>query len=186
MTGPWQGLTLAENKLWQLNTEDPEVLSWSVVESSGNTPSARAGHGFLALGSKIFLHGGDVHTHGVTTVNDMHQFSTTTNAWVQVEASGDPPSGRYFHGFGFLSDDIFVHGGLANDSSPVDPRVVKYGASLYCIEQCKAGTFHANTATGSTACLSCPAGKFSDDWGRTTCQECPSGIGSAIQSSSCT
>jgi len=159
---------------------------WSGVQVSGSAPSARAGHGFSALGSKIFVQGGNIHSGGINLVNDMYQFATDTNVWQQVDSLGDPPTGRYFHGFGAVDDMLLVHGGLAQDLSWVDARVVKYGASMECIEDCVPGTFNLLTSTGSALCLSCPAGKFSDDFGSRKCDTCPPGLDSAIASANCT
>lgn len=164
---------------------------WSGVQTSGTAPSARAGHGFSALGSKIFVHGGNIHRDGINLVNDMYQFATDTNVWQQVDSGdppGDPPTGRYFHGFGSVDDLLLVHGGLAQDLSWVDARVIKYGPSMECIETCVPGTFKLLTSTGSLSdlCLSCPAGKFSAEFGSRKCDTCPAGVDSAIASASCT
>ena len=156
------------------------------MDASGAGPSARAGHGFSALGTNIFVHGGDTHSDGINLVDDTYQFSTDTKVWQNVHPSGDPPLSRYFHGFSAIEDVFLVHGGLAQDLKWVDAKVVKYGASMFCVEQCVPGTFVTFTSTGSTTCLSCPAGKFSDELGSRACDSCAPGIHSAIASTNCT
>jgi len=165
---------------------DTDSAVWSIVDVSGTGPSARAGHGFSAIGTTIFVHGGDTHSNGINLVDDMYQFSTDTRVWQKVDASGDPPVSRYFHGFSAIEDVLLVHGGLAQELKWVDAKVVKYGASMYCVEQCFPGTFVSFTSTGSTTCLSCPAGKFSEELGSQACDSCPPGIDSAMASVNCT
>jgi len=158
---------------------------WSNVQAEG-APSARAGHGFVVLGDKLFVHGGMAMVNGAhSAVDDLYQFLIDDNRWQQIQAAGEAPLPRYFHAIGGFDATLIVHGGLASETSVVDRKVVKYGKSLACLPLCKPGSFSVTLATGATTCMFCPAGKFSTALGVSKCDVCPPGIESSINSTVC-
>ena len=157
------------------------------MKASGNVPRSRVGHGFAARGLKLFVYGGDVESSDVSPVSDMYEYSTESGVWTAVFASGDLPLNRVFPGFVSIDNFLLVHGGLLSaDLSAASSKVAKYGPSLKCFKQCQPGAFLTSTATGSTTCLSCPAGTFTAEYGQRSCDSCPSGVWSAIASTVCT
>ena len=52
-----------------------ETMTWSQPITTGTTPSVRAGHSCVAVGTKLYLFGGG---DGTTYLNDLHILDTGT------------------------------------------------------------------------------------------------------------
>ena len=159
---------------------DVAVKKWSQIPAA-NGPSARAGHGFAAAGLNLFVHGGIVFQHGeYTTVSDLYQFSTETNLWKQMQPGGQPPVSRFFHALGIANEQLFLHGGLSYEVSSgltqVDAKLIMYGHSMECFEQCKPGQYlDVMPNTMKTICHDCVGGTHSKDYDASTCTKCAPG-----------
>ena len=159
---------------------DVAVKKWSQILAADG-PSARAGHGFAAAGLNLFVHGGIVFQNGeYTTVSDLYQFSTETNLWKQMQPGGQPPVSRFFHALGIANEQLFLHGGLSYEVSSglteVDARLIMYGHSMECFEQCKPGQYlDVMPNTMNTICHDCVGGTHSKDYDASTCTKCAPG-----------
>ncbi|XP_043576122.1 rab9 effector protein with kelch motifs isoform X3 [Chiloscyllium plagiosum] len=78
----------------QLYMFDKATLSWSQQSTEGNPPAPRHGHVMIAVGSKLFIHGG---LSGDTFFNDMHVIDTETSCWTLLEFGPLLPAGRLDH-----------------------------------------------------------------------------------------
>ncbi|XP_038046504.1 rab9 effector protein with kelch motifs-like [Patiria miniata] len=93
----------------QLYAFDAASLAWTCLEVKGKKPSSRHGHVMVAVGTKIYLHGG---MSREIFFNDMHEFDTSTLTWKQVRCKGDIPLGCTAHGAVAVGDKIVIFGGM--------------------------------------------------------------------------
>lgn len=172
----------------RLASFDTKSNTWTQLGSEG-APSARAGHGFAASATKLFVQGGITMVgNDLITLNDLYEYDVGAGMWTKLAMTvGDLPTTRYFYAFVSAQDSLFILGGLSRDGSGADSRVVKYGSSMRCAEECMPGTFRQiSELTGVTSCIDCSAGKFSSKIAAPRCDSCPAGIISDFKSSACT
>jgi len=83
---------------------------WSVLRLSGDAPKPRHGHLMVAVGNRLYLHGG---MSGSSFFDDLHVLDLDRNSWSCVKVkSSVKPSKRAAHG-GFVNGtDIFLFGGM--------------------------------------------------------------------------
>ncbi|XP_022094352.1 rab9 effector protein with kelch motifs-like [Acanthaster planci] len=93
----------------QLYVFDAESVTWTCPEVKGKKPSCRHGHVMVAVGTKIYLHGGMARE---IFLNDLHEFDTKTLTWKQVRCKGDIPVGCTAHGAVAVGDKMFIFGGM--------------------------------------------------------------------------
>ena len=108
------------NELFRFSTT---TLQWEQLDAdlvSGSPPSARSQHAMAAVGSDLFVFGGDVYQYLVdrpgvpVRSNDLFRFSTTALQWEQLDedlVSGSPPSARDYHTMAVVGSDLIVFGG---------------------------------------------------------------------------
>ncbi|XP_069729589.1 rab9 effector protein with kelch motifs [Phaenicophaeus curvirostris] len=94
----------------QLHVFDTATLTWSQPDTHGDPPSPRHGHVVVAIGTKLFIHGGlagDVFHSDLfcIDINDMH--------WVKVAATGDIPGGRASHAAAAFKEHLYIFGGIS-------------------------------------------------------------------------
>jgi len=80
-------------------------------------PSARRGHGMVAIGNNFFVFGGEVACRESMDCYsaDLFRFSTTVEQWEQLDASqvsGSPPIGRKYHSMAAVGSDLYIFGGM--------------------------------------------------------------------------
>jgi hypothetical protein len=99
--------------LWTLDT-GKDILSWEQLQCS-IAPTARAGHGMVAVGSELLMFGGRAQTFPTIILADrqVHSVNTSSScpAWITREVLGTPPASRFGHGMAALGGTIFVFGG---------------------------------------------------------------------------
>ncbi|XP_072421782.1 rab9 effector protein with kelch motifs isoform X1 [Chiloscyllium punctatum] len=95
----------------QLYVFDKATLGWSQQSTEGNPPAPRHGHVMIAVGSKLFIHGG---LSGDTFFNDMHVIDTAAvnMRWKKIKMKGDIPKGCAAHSAIFHGKNIFIFGGM--------------------------------------------------------------------------
>ncbi|XP_078082623.1 rab9 effector protein with kelch motifs isoform X1 [Mustelus asterias] len=95
----------------QLHVFDKATLSWSQQSTEGKPPAPRHGHVMVAVGSKLFIHGG---LAGETFFNDMHFIDTAAvnMRWKKVKMKGDIPGGCAAHSAFCHGKYIFIFGGM--------------------------------------------------------------------------
>ncbi|XP_072310171.1 rab9 effector protein with kelch motifs [Eucyclogobius newberryi] len=98
----------------QLYIFDTVSLTWSQPETRGTAPPARHGHIILAVGSRIFIHGGMA---GEKVFNDMFALDTESMTWEKMDTKGDIPPAVAAHSAVVLDRHIYVFGGLTTDGA---------------------------------------------------------------------
>lgn len=117
--------------------------TWSVVESTGHAPCARAWHSALALSGIIIICGGTTNPENTSVLDDAFVFQGQNSTWSNVTMDGPGnPFARYghgatlYHGAGFLvfggsehadgehsrSNEMFI-GKISNSSGVVGCKI---------------------------------------------------------------
>ena len=61
---------------------DATANEWSIMKTKGDPPKRRHGHVTVAVGNKIYVHGG---MSGNTFYDDLHMLDLTTNTWTFIK-----------------------------------------------------------------------------------------------------
>ncbi|XP_030817646.1 rab9 effector protein with kelch motifs isoform X2 [Camarhynchus parvulus] len=93
---------------------DPAALAWSQPETHGDPPSPRHGHAVVAVGTKLFIHGG---LAGDVFYNDLFCIDTNDMRWEKIPATGDVPGGRASHSSAVFQDHLYIFGGIGPDGT---------------------------------------------------------------------
>ncbi|XP_067825818.1 rab9 effector protein with kelch motifs isoform X2 [Heptranchias perlo] len=78
----------------QLHAFDKATLSWSQRSTEGRPPAPRHGHVMVAIGSKLFIHGG---LAGDKFFNDMYAIDTDKYCWTLLKFDSSLPPRRLDH-----------------------------------------------------------------------------------------
>ncbi|KAG7032963.1 Acyl-CoA-binding domain-containing protein 4 [Cucurbita argyrosperma subsp. argyrosperma] len=104
---------------------DLETQTWSVLETSGNVPIARAGHSATLFGSKIIMFGGENSSRNL--LNDLHVLDLETLTWDVVEAKLTPPAPRFDHTTAVHAENyLLVFGGCSHSTFFSDLHVLDF------------------------------------------------------------
>ncbi|NXS74939.1 RABEK protein, partial [Pandion haliaetus] len=98
----------------QLHVFDTATLTWSQPDTHGDPPSPRHGHAVVAVGTKLFIHGG---LAGDIFYNDLFCIDINDMRWVKIPATGDVPGGRASHSSAVFKDHVYVFGGIGPDGT---------------------------------------------------------------------
>ncbi|XP_066568975.1 rab9 effector protein with kelch motifs isoform X2 [Amia ocellicauda] len=93
----------------QLHVFDAASLTWSQPETQGKPPPPRHGHVIVAVGSKLFVHGG---LSGDRFHNDMYCIDTMTMKWERVKGKGDVPPACAAHSAVSRGKCVYIFGGM--------------------------------------------------------------------------
>jgi N-acetylneuraminic acid mutarotase len=103
-----------------LNAFDVETNTWSKIQTSGDVPSARDGHGFLNVSGTVYLHGG--WTSNSTSDNSVYKFDISSLQWTKVKEIKD--SERFSHTFAYLDSSFVLFGGRNQEFKILNDIVV--------------------------------------------------------------
>ncbi|CAK9313398.1 unnamed protein product [Citrullus colocynthis] len=104
---------------------DLETHTWSVMETAGNIPIARAGHSATLFGSKIIMFGGEDSNRRL--LNDIHVLDLETLTWDEVEAKQSPPAPRFDHTAAMHAEHyLLVFGGCSHSAFFSDLHVLDF------------------------------------------------------------
>ena len=98
----------------QVHCFDASREAWSVLTLRGDSPKPRHGHAMVAVGGKVFVHGGMA---GSTFYDDLHVLDVERSAWVSVKRKRTSPCARAAHGMVACGTDVFVFGGMNRDGA---------------------------------------------------------------------
>ncbi|XP_022053645.1 rab9 effector protein with kelch motifs [Acanthochromis polyacanthus] len=98
----------------KLHVFDTVSSTWSQPETQGRQPPARHGHIIVAVGLKIYIHGGMA---ADKFHSDMYSFDSRSTKWDKVQAKGDIPPGVAAHSAVVLGKNIYVFGGMTADGA---------------------------------------------------------------------
>ncbi|NXI58662.1 RABEK protein, partial [Chloroceryle aenea] len=98
----------------RLHVFDTATLTWSQPDTCGDPPSPRHGHVVVAVGTKLFIHGG---LAGAVFYNDLFCIDTNDMRWVKIPATGDIPGGRASHSSAVFRDHVYIFGGIGPEGT---------------------------------------------------------------------
>ncbi|NWV72304.1 RABEK protein, partial [Malurus elegans] len=98
----------------RLHVFDTATLTWSQPDTYGDPPSPRHGHVVVAVGTKLFIHGG---LAGDIFYNDLFCIDTNDMRWVKIMATGDVPGGRASHSSAVFKDHLYIFGGMGPEGT---------------------------------------------------------------------
>lgn len=86
---------------------------WSVVKSSGTSPSPRTHHTTAVIEDCVYIFSGG--KTGAEPVQDrqVYSFNASTCAWTSLIIQGNSPSPRHGHTMSVISNKIYCFGGMA-------------------------------------------------------------------------
>ncbi|TNM91771.1 hypothetical protein fugu_018782 [Takifugu bimaculatus] len=98
----------------KLHVLDTATAAWSQPETQGKHPPPRHGHIIIALGPKIYIHGG---MSGDKFHNDMFSLDTRNMMWEKLRTKGDIPQGVAAHSAVLVGKNIYIFGGMTVDGA---------------------------------------------------------------------
>nr|XP_046230818.1 rab9 effector protein with kelch motifs [Scatophagus argus]XP_046230819.1 rab9 effector protein with kelch motifs [Scatophagus argus]XP_046230820.1 rab9 effector protein with kelch motifs [Scatophagus argus] len=98
----------------KLHVFDAATSTWSQPETQGRHPPARHGHIIVAVGSKIYIHGGMA---GDKFHKDMYSLDSRSMTWEKVQTKGDIPPGVASHSAVTLGKNMYIFGGMTADGA---------------------------------------------------------------------
>ncbi|XP_069465533.1 rab9 effector protein with kelch motifs isoform X2 [Ambystoma mexicanum] len=98
----------------QLHVFNSATLTWNQPETSGKPPAPRHGHAMVAVGTKLFVHGG---LSGDTFFQDMFCIDTNDMEWKKLKVKGDVPEGCAAHSAAACGKHIYIFGGMDSHGS---------------------------------------------------------------------
>ncbi|CAI9103553.1 OLC1v1002056C1 [Oldenlandia corymbosa var. corymbosa] len=99
------------NYLNDLHVLDLKTMSWASPETQGNVPVPRDSHCAVAIGSRLFLYGGD---SGDRYQGDVDVLDIETLAWSRMDVHGPLPDVRAGHASVNFGTKVYVIGGVAH------------------------------------------------------------------------
>jgi len=106
---------------------DTETLTWTAVETKGQSPSPRSGHTTVAIGSKVFYFGGakwnPSSSQWVSKSNELYLFDTVTCSWSKPSTTGKSPSVSTFAASFVFGRHIWLIGGGKTDGDFVSDTI---------------------------------------------------------------
>uniref|UniRef100_H3DN27 Rab9 effector protein with kelch motifs n=1 Tax=Tetraodon nigroviridis TaxID=99883 RepID=H3DN27_TETNG len=98
----------------KLHVLDTATSTWSQPETAGKRPPPRHGHIIVAVGPKIYIHGG---MSGDKFYHDMYSLDTRNMMWEKVRTKGDIPLGVAAHSAAAMGKNIYTFGGMTADGA---------------------------------------------------------------------
>nr|XP_033816507.1 rab9 effector protein with kelch motifs [Geotrypetes seraphini]XP_033816508.1 rab9 effector protein with kelch motifs [Geotrypetes seraphini]XP_033816509.1 rab9 effector protein with kelch motifs [Geotrypetes seraphini] len=98
----------------QLHVFDSVTLTWSQPETYGRPPAPRHGHIMIAVGTRLFIHGG---LAGEKFYNDIFCLDTNDMKWEKLKVKGDVPSGCAAHSAVAYGKHIYIFGGMGTSGA---------------------------------------------------------------------
>ncbi|XP_039717639.1 rab9 effector protein with kelch motifs isoform X2 [Pteropus medius] len=86
-----------------------DTLTWSQPETLGKPPSPRHGHVMVAVGTKLFIHGG---LAGDKFYDDLYCIDISDMKWQKLSPSGTAPTGCAAHSAVAVGKHLYVFGGM--------------------------------------------------------------------------
>ncbi|XP_068104294.1 rab9 effector protein with kelch motifs isoform X2 [Hyperolius riggenbachi] len=99
----------------RLHVFDADNLTWTQPETSGVPPKPRHGHILVAVGTKLYVHGGMA---GSTFFKDLFCIDTETMKWKEQSVKGDTPPACAAHAAVSWEKYIYIFGGV-NETGPI-------------------------------------------------------------------
>ncbi|XP_066294007.1 rab9 effector protein with kelch motifs-like [Branchiostoma lanceolatum] len=98
----------------KLHVFDAATLTWSQPQLEGKPPKPRHGHVMVAVGNKLYVHGG---MSGVTFYDDLYVLNMDTKKWKRLKPKGPVPSARAAHTAVVHGTQVYMFGGMNQDGA---------------------------------------------------------------------
>lgn len=98
---------------------EPLSNTWTTPTTEGKAPSTRQGHVMVAIGNKVYLHGGMA---GSVFFDDLYIFDFEMLSWNLVDPIEGQPSARAAHGGVACGHRMIIFGGM-NDTGALNDLV---------------------------------------------------------------
>ncbi|KAL5565900.1 hypothetical protein UlMin_029064 [Ulmus minor] len=99
------------NYLNDLHVLDLKTMRWASPEVKGDVPVPRDSHGAVAIGSKLFVYGGDC---GDRYNGDVDMLDMDTLTWSRLSVQGSSPGVRAGHASVNIGTKVYVIGGVGD------------------------------------------------------------------------
>ena len=99
-------------------------LVCNVHKCTGKEPLARVGATTTILGDKLYVFGGRIlsRKQAMKVTSDMYELDLVRRHWTKIDATGSPPTPRYFHTMCTLGDTkLICYGGMSPSPTPSSP-----------------------------------------------------------------
>ncbi|KAL3871702.1 hypothetical protein ACJMK2_039685 [Sinanodonta woodiana] len=93
---------------------DATVSAWTKLAIKGDSPKPRHGHVMVAIGNRIFIHGG---MSGPNFYGDLHILNVANNTWHDVKKKKVFPSARAGHSGVGVGNNMYIFGGMNRDGA---------------------------------------------------------------------
>jgi len=129
------------SKYFGLAVYDPERSVWENPKTFGNIPIPRTNHAAAAIGSKMYIYGGNYSSSlddDYQVLDDLHVLDTRTMTWSQLKTQGRNPGPRTAHALIAVRGKLFLFGGGIWVPKPQNKWVKKFNdVHMFDIETCE-------------------------------------------------
>eukprot|EP00058_Branchiostoma_floridae_P014644 XP_002600132.1 hypothetical protein BRAFLDRAFT_276373 [Branchiostoma floridae] len=98
----------------KLHVFDAATLTWSQPQMEGKPPKPRHGHVMVAVGNKLYVHGG---MSGVTFYDDLYVLNLDTKKWKRLKPKGPVPTARAAHTAVVHGSLVYMFGGMNQEGA---------------------------------------------------------------------
>jgi len=108
--------TSSRNDIYSFSSSGQSV---TLLQTSGDVPSRRIGHGSVLVNKVLVVWGGDTRTDGQpdTSLDEgLYMLNLITSEWTRIIIYGPSPNGRHRHTVAYVKTKLYVFGGQADDS----------------------------------------------------------------------
>lgn len=120
----------------ELHVFNTSTNQWFMPEVKGDVPPGCAAYGFACDGTRLLVHGGMVEFGRYT--NDLYELQSATWEWRHVRPKAPKndvaPCPRLGHSFTMIGSQVYLFGGLANDSDDPKDNIPRYLNDLYILD----------------------------------------------------
>lgn len=120
----------------ELHVLNTNTNHWFIPEVKGDVPPGCAAYGFACDGTRLLVFGGMIEYGRYS--NDLYELQTATWEWRHVRPKAPKneaaPCPRLGHSFTMIGSQVFLFGGLANDSDDPKDNIPRYLNDLYILD----------------------------------------------------
>ncbi|ODM90762.1 Host cell factor 1 [Orchesella cincta] len=120
----------------ELHVFDTTTQEWCQPQMKGEVPPGCAAYGLVLDGCRMLLYGGMIEYGRYSS--DLYELNIPKWEWKKLKPkgprNGEPPCARLGHSFTIIRDQVFMFGGLANDSDDLKNNIPRYMNDVYTLQ----------------------------------------------------